>query len=261
MIPLVVAFPETGRNVVGNGSIPPETWNMSLLSYLAVRKARKADALRPQLERTLSQQSIRSQREALAKKRKLKFPNPLKTLMICLEKDMGLLLLYNSIVYTAFYCITSTTPQLFEEIYGFNTLQIGLCYLPFGVGAFTAPVMNGRLLDWNFRRVAKAVNMEHLVDKKRAANLHDFPLERARVWVAIPLVLIGTACILCYGWVLERNANLAAPLILQFILGITLTGSFNVMNVMLVDNYPKRPATATAANNLVRCSMVRNPWP
>jgi len=27
------------------------------------------------------------------------------------------------------------------------------------------------------------------------------------------------------------------------------------MNVMLVDNYPKRPATATAANNLVRCFM------
>ena len=161
----------------------------------------------------------------MASKRKLKFPNPLKTLRVCLEKDMGLLLLYNSIVYTAFYCITSTTPQLFAQIYGFNTLQIGLTYIPFGVGAFIAPVMNGRLLDWNFKRVARSIGMEHLVDKKRATNLHDFPLERARIYIAIPLVLLGDACILCYGWVLERNANLAAPLVLQFILGVTLTGS------------------------------------
>ena len=71
--------------------------------------------------------------------------------------------------------------------------------------------------------------MEHLVDKKRATNLHDFPLERARIYIAIPLVLLGDACILCYGWVLERNANLAAPLVLQFILGVTLTGSVSAL--------------------------------
>lgn len=67
--------------------------------------------------------------------------------------------------------------------------------------------------------------------------------------------MIGDATILCYGWVLYSEASLAAPLVLQFIMGLTLTGSFNVMNVMLVDNYPQKPATATAANNLCRCLM------
>jgi len=228
MIPLIIAFPETGRNVVGNGSIPPQGWNMSLLNYLATRKAQKE--AENELERISSRQSARSQRDELAKKRKIGFPNPLATLRVCLEKDISLLLFYNSIVYTAFYCITSTIPQIFEQIYGFNTLQIGLCFIPFGVGAFLAPLMNGKFLDWHFRLTAKKVGMEHLVDKKRATNLKDFPLEKARIYVALPLVLLGNVCILVYGWVLEANANLAAPLVLHFILGITLTGSFNVMN-------------------------------
>lgn len=231
MIPLVTAFPETGRNVVGNGSIPPQGWNMSLLNYLATKKAHKK--AQNELERSTSRQSARSQREQLAKKRKIGFPNPLSTLKVCLEKDIGLLLFYNSIVYTAFYCVTSTIPQLFEQIYGFNTLQIGLSFIPFGVGAFLAPLMNGKLLDRNFRVTAKKVGMEHLVDKKRATNLKDFPLEQARIYVALPLVLIGNICLLVYGWVLEVNANLAAPLVLHFILGLTLTGSFNVMNVRI----------------------------
>jgi hypothetical protein len=52
-----------------------------------------------------------------------------------------------------------------------------------------------------------------------------------------------------------ENAHLAAPLILQFMIGLCLTGSFNVLSVLLIDLYPLSPATATAANNLVRCLM------
>ena len=32
LIPFTITFPETGRNVVGNGSVPPQGWNMSLLN-------------------------------------------------------------------------------------------------------------------------------------------------------------------------------------------------------------------------------------
>ncbi|CRK23325.1 hypothetical protein BN1723_018062, partial [Verticillium longisporum] len=45
------------------------------------------------------------------------------------------------------------------------------------------------------------------------------------------------------------------PLVLQFLIGLTITGSFGVMNTLIVDLNPKAPATATAANNLVRCLM------
>ncbi|OCL11386.1 MFS general substrate transporter [Glonium stellatum] len=250
LIPFLVFFPETGRNVVGNGIIPPQGWNMSLLNYLEVRKAAKTDNT---LTRATSRDENRAAQAELAKKRKLRFPNPLGTLHVILEKDVGLLLFYNSLVYTAFYDVIASSPYLMQETYGFNDLQIGLTFIPFGIGGLCAPITCGRLMDWNYRRVAKKAGIT--IDRKRGDNLKDFPLERARIQVAVPLLIFGDAALLCYGWVMHLDTSLAAPMVLQFIIGLSLTGAFNCMSVMLVDFYPLSPSTATAANNLVRCLM------
>ncbi|KAF2113391.1 major facilitator superfamily domain-containing protein [Lophiotrema nucula] len=248
IIPFVIAFPETGRNVVGNGSVPPQGWNMSLLNYLELRRSRRSQN---ELTQATSRESSRAAQVDLAKKRKLRFPNPLGTLRVISQKDTGLLLLYNSLVYTAFYDVIASAPYLFAEIYGFNDLQIGLAFIPFGVGALAAPLMAGKLMDWNYRRVARELNFK--IDRKRGDDLRNFPLERVRVWVAVPFLAIGTAALLCYGWIVESETSLAAPLVMHFLMGLFLTGAFNCMSVMMVDYYPSSPATATAANNLVRC--------
>ncbi|KAL2047545.1 hypothetical protein ABVK25_011403 [Lepraria finkii] len=109
-------------------------------------------------------------------------------------------------------------------------------------------------MDINYKRVAKQVGFK--IDIKRGDDMRHFPLEKARIQVFIVPLYIGIAAILCWGWVMEWNAPLAAPFVLSFIIGLCLTGSFNVMSTMLVDLYPLSPATATAANNLVRCLMV-----
>ena len=246
IILFLVTFPETGRNIVWNGSIPPQGWNMSLLNYLASRKSKENDSL----ERTASQERDRA---ALANQRKLRWPNPLKTIHIVLEKDVGMVLFYNSIIYTAFYDITSSLPSLFKEIYGFNDLQIGLVFIPFGVGCMVAAVGSGKLMDFNYKRVAKAAGIA--VDKKRGESMRHFPIEKARIQVILPFLYTGIVAVLCYGWALEKNPPLAVPLILQFVMGICLNGSFSVLSTLLIDLYPMSPATATAANNLVRCFM------
>lgn len=245
-VPLVLFFPETGRNVVGNGSIPPKGLNVSLINYLQVRKHQKEqDAL----QRT----STRESQQQLAAKRKLRWPNPINTLKVVVEKDCGLILFYNSLIYVAYYDVMASTPALFAEIYGYNDLEIGLCFLPIGVGAFLAPMLVGYVMDWNFRRVAKQLGVT--VDKKRGNDLKDFPVERVRIQLCYPCLAVGFAALLCYGWVLEVETSVAAPLVLQFIIGLTVTGAFNILSVMLVDFYPLSPSTATAANNLVRCLM------
>ena len=128
MIPLAITFPETGRNVVGNGSIPPQGWNMSVLNYVKSRKIENSETL----SRTRSRQDAKAAQAELASKRRLRWPNPLKTIHIILEKDVGILLLYNGLIYTAFYDVTASLPSLFTEIYGFNELQIGcVIYLSF----------------------------------------------------------------------------------------------------------------------------------
>ena len=94
---------------------------MSLLNYLKTRKIKNNDGL----NRTVSRQEKRAAQAELARKRKLRWPNPLKTIYIVLEKDVSVLLLYNSLVYTAFYDVTASLPSQFAAIYGFNELQVG----------------------------------------------------------------------------------------------------------------------------------------
>ena len=130
---------------------------------------------------------------------------------------------------------------------------LGLCFIPVGVGCSLASLLSGYLLDYNYKRVAKKAGFK--VDIKRGDDMRHFPIEKARLQVVWPVLYFGIAATLCYGWVLEKNAPLAAPLVLHFIIGVSFTGSFNVMSTVLVDLYPMSPSTATAANNLVRCFM------
>jgi hypothetical protein len=49
----------------------------------------------------------------------------------------------------------------------------------------TSSILAGKLLDWNFRRHAKKIGME--ISKWRQQDLENFPIEQARLEIAIPL--------------------------------------------------------------------------
>jgi MFS family permease len=112
-------------------------------------------------------------------------------------------------------------------------------------------VLNGRLLDWNFRRLATQLGIT--IDRKHMDKMRHFPIERARIQSVFFANAVQTSTMLCYGWTLERHAPLAVPLILQFILGFGMVASSNSMSTLLVDLFPDQPATASAASNLLRC--------
>lgn len=250
LIPYILTVPETGRNVVGNGSVPPQGWNLTLMEWWSLRKEKKSS---DGLSRTNTSEGRRLAQADLAKHRKLRWPNPLKTVHIVMEKDMAIVLFFNALIYTAFYDVISSIPQLFLEIYGLNDFQIGLCFLPYGCGCAISSYVNGRILDYNYKRVARQINFT--IDRKHGDDLRKFPIERARLEIIWPFIILGLASVLCYGWVLEQRAHLAFSLVLQFCIGIFLNGGFNILSTLVVDLYPQSPSTATAANNLVRCFM------
>ncbi|RYP53320.1 hypothetical protein DL768_001677 [Monosporascus sp. mg162] len=234
MIPYVLAVPETGRKVVGNGSVPPQGWNMTLLDYFRFRRRVRDPSAAP-------------------KRQKIPIPNPFHTLAIVLQKDMAMILFYNAILYIGFMTATATLSSQFEEIYGFNQLQLGLCYLPLGVGTTIASVGEGFILDWNYRRMAKKLGLK--VNRKRGDYPKGFPIEKVRLQVIYLQLVVGTGVYIGWGWALEMNAHVATPLVLSFFIGLCITGAFQVINILLVDLNPESPATATAANNLVRCAF------
>jgi len=231
LIPYVLSVPETCRAVVGNGSILPPRWNMTLLDYIHLRRHPTG--------------------ENRGLKRTVKFPNPFHALKVVFEKDVGIIIFYNTMLYLVFILTCATLSTQLAQIYHYSNLQIGLCYLPYGVGCCLASVTQGFILDWNFRRIASKIGFA--IDLRRGNDLSKFPIEKARLQPVYFSVTVGVIATICYGWVLQAETNLAWPLVLVFLIGFCITGSFSILSTLIVDLYPEKPATAIAANNLFRC--------
>ncbi|KAL2808893.1 major facilitator superfamily domain-containing protein [Aspergillus granulosus] len=232
LVPFVLFFPETSRVIVGDGSRPAPSWNLPLVQWFKSRKIPQQDTIaRPNL----------------------RFPNPLKTLSIVFQKDVSIILFANAILFAGFYDVSASIPSIFEELYSLDDLQIGLCYIPFGLGATVAALATGKLLDRNFRRLARLSNIP--LEETRDRNLQGFPIEKARLQVALPALILGSSTVIAFGWVLHFGVHIAAPMIILFFMGLTLTGAFNTVSTLLIDFYPMNAASATASNNFVRCLL------
>ena len=132
-------------------------------------------------------------------------------------------------------------------------VKISLVFLPFGGGSLISAFTTGKIIDWNYRRHAKRLGMP--LQKSKQDDLSNFPIERARLEVSLPLLYLAVAGITAYGWLLEAGVHVAAPCVMLFVIGYAIIAGFNCMSILMVDSYPGRPATATAANNLIRCLL------
>ncbi|TKA75443.1 hypothetical protein B0A55_04884 [Friedmanniomyces simplex] len=239
-------FPETCRNVVGNGSIPARGVSLSILGYIQQRR----HAREVQAEEDLEQASI----QLSVRRRKIAFPNPLRTLKILGEKESCIVLLYNGCFFTGMIGFaTPIIPVLYAEIYGLSTLDIGLCYITMGMGSLTSALTTGHLVDWNFRRHARRLGM--IITKGKQQDLRNFPIEKVRLEVVVPGHIIGTLALLAFGWTLEFRTALAGPEIALYFIGFGVSTAFNITNTLILDLHRDRPATATSAVNFVRCLM------
>ncbi|KEF56812.1 uncharacterized protein A1O9_07002 [Exophiala aquamarina CBS 119918] len=242
-IPLGLFFPETCRKIVGNGSIPPAKFNRCLTNKLREKGAAATEGISPPSEDT--------SRSSTTKTPRLRFPNPFSVLRLLIQKECGPILVYAALVSSGMFSTVALIPSQFQRIYGFNELQISLCYIPLGCGTIAAAFVRGRILDSRFRYYAKQLQLE--VVKNRRMDLTNFPLERARIEVALPTLFLGAACTIGFGWTLQYETSLAGPLILVFFIGFSASATSNTLQVLLVDIYPGRPGAVTAANNLLRC--------
>ena len=240
---IVLFYPETCRQIVGNGSIPPPSWNRSLLNVLSERRKRKEG---------INMREEYARRDELATKRRIRFPNPLTTLRLLFELPTSFVLIANGISYGAYYAVTSSVPTQFAAIYGLNDLQLGLTYIPIGLATILSSCTNGWAVDWNFKRIA-AQNGGLPPFKNNKQDISDFPIERARLQIAVPSAITAAISIAAYGWLLHYEAPLWVSIAFLFLIGYFMTASYQVMNVLVVDLNYDTPATATAANNLVRC--------
>ena len=126
LILVVICLPETSRAIVGDGTIPAKGISRTLLSCISPRF------------RTTSSETIPA-------KPKLRIPNPISALKILFEKDVALIMYSNGVFYLNYQCQQASLSTLFIHVYHLNTLEAGLCYLPYGIACTVASFLTGKI--------------------------------------------------------------------------------------------------------------------
>lgn len=238
---IALFLPETLHSIVGNGSIPPrKIFNMNPFDYFRNGWHHTHPPVTPQEE-----QFVRDKVHEV--------PKPVACLKLLMQRDVLAILVYNSTHYTAFYMVTASASVIFAEKYRLNQIEIGLSFLPFGLGCVLSSIGSGLILDYEFRSVARAMGLTPL--QAKSSDISRFPIERARLR-AVAFIYIALACFFVgYGWAMTAILPLAVPLVFMFVIGILSTYGMTASTVILTDLFSDQAASANAANNLVRCLM------
>lgn len=127
VIVYAILAPETHRKIVGDGSVlPAESWRLSLLQYVRIRRriARMSAAEKQEYDQAQTELLM-----ATRKSRKIGFPNPLLSFVILLEMDAFLIILYVALMMFGSMVLMTSLPSLYPKYYGLDELQVGLCFL------------------------------------------------------------------------------------------------------------------------------------
>ncbi|KAF5857911.1 hypothetical protein ETB97_005148 [Aspergillus alliaceus] len=243
-IPLELFFPETCRTIVGDGSIPALGWNRSIFDWWRSKRTRP----------TSTPISTTTSTEPPPQTPPSRRVNPLSALMLLFHLPTGLILLSNGLIFASYYAITAGLPSQLRSIYGLSDLGIGLSFIPMGVGSLLSAAFNGLAVDYNYRRMRAKSG---LTVCKQRQDIEDFNIEKARIGVGGPMTLLAPLPILFYALTTSINSPppLALTLSLIFTIAFTLTATYNILNILLVDLHYTTPATVMATNNLVRCFL------
>jgi MFS family permease len=178
-------MPETARSIVGNGARPAQglwlTWWKLLsralpsISFLpSAFKSRPSDAgfsIRPSPAEIVAELE---HEENFGKTGKGRFilPNPFPSMRLVFYPDTFLVLWLSGCPSSVLFCVQTSTSPIFTNNYGFNPLNVGLCYTAGGFGIFAAAFISGRLMDWNYRHVATTAGFS--IDRRRGDDMRDF---------------------------------------------------------------------------------------
>lgn len=248
---LLIFLPETCRKVVGDGSIRPPAMYQTLWQAISYRR----HPFRSQNFQSLERPAYDTVNTATGGKSKRKFAafNLFSSFILLRDVELCLLLLIGGVVFSGIFAIGTAAPHQFKEIYDFNALEIGLMYLPMAVGAVLATAVIGPGMNYNYRRHARKLGV--VVDRRKKMDLANFPIEKARLQITLPLLLLSVAVVLCWGWITANHVDIEEVCALVFAIGFALVGVNNSVNSLIVDIYPERSGAALAAYNLAKCAM------
>lgn len=238
-------LPETARNVVGNGTKPAHGVWRTWWSFFRGKE---------QQWRVESEANDATEKPLQVDgKPTWRLLGAFASFRIILYPDTAAVLWMVASSYSVYYTFQVAIPVIFEEIYGYNELEIGLTFLPGLAGMTIGGIIAGKLVDRNYAKTARKYNAD--VDRKKGDNLKDFPIESARYRKCLPFILFEVALVVGYGWVVQSHVHPSVPLIMQFFICGTSTLLSHTSSALLVDIFPDMSSTAYASGQITRCGL------
>ncbi|RDW60401.1 MFS transporter [Aspergillus mulundensis] len=178
---------------------------------------------------------------------KIVFVDPLKIILYLRYLPVLLTVYYAAITFGSLYVLNVSIENSFgKDPYNFDTIIVGLLYIPNSLGYFVASLFGGRWIDKIMEREAKKANR---YDEK--GNLIFRPEDRMRenAWLG---ALLYPAGLIWYGWTVDKGVFWLAPMIANFFFGIGSMLIFSMVTTMLTEFMPKKSSEGVALNNFTR---------
>ncbi|KAK0216792.1 MFS general substrate transporter [Armillaria fumosa] len=234
---LVLFLPETLPYIVGDGGIRPSYIYRPWIKILHRDKS-------PQC-------SISTQRPPPKP-----FCNPFSLIV---HPDILIGLFYASVSFAIQFSISGTLANAYKvHCPSLNSANLGLCYLANGGGMILGAFSNGRLLDFDYRRARGELvrsAQEKTINEDTQHN-DTFPLESVRLQWSPYFVIMYAACVIGWGWCVEKSVPLVGPLILQAALGFASMSIINTIMTLMVDLIPDQSSSVIACVNFMRSSLA-----
>ncbi|KAH9872241.1 hypothetical protein IAQ61_005076 [Plenodomus lingam] len=162
--------------------------------------------------------------------------------MICFEPLVLFTCLYLSYAYAIFYIYLQSYPVIFTGIYHFNPGEVGLTFLPIGVGAFISAIL---YLSWDAILMRAQRTNKPWADNEEMRRL---PL----ACIAGPFFVISAFWL---AWTAKESIHWIVPVLAGILFGMGYLCLFMALLNYLVDAYEVFAASAMAAASLSRSTF------
>lgn len=139
--------------------------------------------------------------QAIAKPMQLLFTAPIVTMMS----------LYLAVAYAILYLLISTFTEVYEEQYHFSQGDVGLTFVPSGVGMMIGVSIFGTLTD-------------RIIKNRQRKGLELKPEHRLNPFMTIPCGVVMPLGLFIYGWGTDKGVHWIVPMIGTAILSAGLVG-------------------------------------
>ncbi|ODV94209.1 hypothetical protein PACTADRAFT_45248 [Pachysolen tannophilus NRRL Y-2460] len=235
LICAIIFLPETKRTMVGNVTVKPKRFvnRAPILKLPYFQKQFYANQQYESLEKSVT-----------------KF-DAIATFKIIILPEVFCSLFPAALIFTSWTMGLTTLTSVLADDYGYETLDIGLFYLPCGVATLVGSLTCGKILDFFYRREKKAFRLkqqQNKIPKDRKLNII-----KARLNLFIYPSSLCAASLLVFGWTIYAHTNVSAIIISTFFMAFACMFPMTMCTTVLVDLFPERSATSTSAVNLLRC--------